>query len=165
MRWLILPVDMPMKKINLGLWLGIGLLVLLTGLILWFFRPASQQAVAKPKPVSSSVTAVNPAVDVSQAEPNVSESVVDTRTEHSPELLARREQLYRQFAEISTGFGQGQKPELRAVSQLLAEQKVLVAARVVQKSEAISLLDFLQQVLPEMSHEIEQNKREIEGIK
>ncbi|WP_257227463.1 hypothetical protein [Acinetobacter sp. YH12071] len=40
-----------------------------------------------------------------------------------------------------------------------------MAANVVQKPEAISLLDFLQQILPEMSHEIEQNKREIEGIK
>lgn len=142
MRWLILPVDMPMKKFNLGLWLGIGLLVLLTGLILWFFRPASQQAVAEAELVASPVSAVSTVEGVSQVEPNVSESVADTRAKHSPELLARREQLYRQFAEISTGFGQGQKPELRAVSQLLAEQKALVAANVVQKPEAISLLDF-----------------------
>ncbi|WP_347473786.1 hypothetical protein [Acinetobacter thermotolerans] len=84
-------------------------------------------------------------------------------SELEPELIQQRDALYLKISDITTQLSQGQKPDLRIVSQLADEQYKLVKAQAVTTDEAIATLQFLRQVLPEMDMELAREIKRIEN--
>ena len=84
-------------------------------------------------------------------------------SELEPELIQQRDALYLKISDIMTQLSQGQKPDLRIVSQLADEQYKLVKAQAVTTDEAIATLQFLRQILPEMDMELAREIKRIEN--
>ena len=94
---------------------------------------------------------------------NSKQSILDSET-HS-ELLQQREQVYQQFQQINTLMSQGQQPNQNQVLALLEQQYNLVKKGVVKLDEAISSIQYLRQILPEMDRALDRQLAKLEQLK
>ena len=81
------------------------------------------------------------------------------------QLLQQREQVYQQFQQINTLMSQGQQPNQNQVLALLEQQYNLVKKGVVKLDEAISSIQYLRQILPEMDRALDRKLAKLEQLK
>ena len=81
------------------------------------------------------------------------------------QLLQQREQVYQQFQQINTQMSQGQQPNQNQVLALLKQQYKLVEKGVVNVDEAISSIQYLRQILPEMDRFLDGQQAKLEQLK
>lgn len=80
------------------------------------------------------------------------------------QYIQQREALYADLGQLSSQMIEGKKPDVRQVLQMMRVQNHLVKNSMIEKSEALTMLVFLQSVLPELHQELEQVKRELNDI-
>lgn len=103
-------------------------------------------------PHGASVSLARPGA--AQAQPLVPAQTIPTQATRTKELIQQRDQLYKNFEEISTGLGQGQQPDFRQINTLLVQQRELVKAGILSSEEAITYSQFLRQILPAMDQQL-----------
>ncbi|WP_180113737.1 hypothetical protein [Acinetobacter sp. YH12063] len=81
------------------------------------------------------------------------------------QLLQQREQVFQQFQQINTLMSQGQQPNQNQVLALLEQQYNLVKKGVVKLDEAISSIQYLRQILPEMDRALDRQLAKLEQLK
>ncbi|UIJ74879.1 hypothetical protein [Acinetobacter sp. SH20PTE14] len=81
------------------------------------------------------------------------------------QLLQQREQVFQQFQQINTQMSQGQQPNQNQVLALLEQQYRLVEKGVVNVDEAISSIQYLRQILPEMDRFLDGQQAKLEQLK
>lgn len=81
------------------------------------------------------------------------------------ELIEQRDALYVTFGQISMDMMEGQKPDLRQVSQMLEQHQSLMKQGIILPDDAKTYLEFLQKIFPEMHSELNFYLQEIERIK
>ncbi|WP_180135623.1 hypothetical protein [Acinetobacter sp. YH12070] len=81
------------------------------------------------------------------------------------QLLQQREQVYQEFQQINTLMSQGQQPNQNQVLALLEQQYNLVKKGVVKLDEAISSIQYLRQILPEMDRALDRQLAKLEQLK
>ena len=81
------------------------------------------------------------------------------------QLLQQREQVYQQFQQINTLMSQGQQPNQNQVLALLEQQYNVVKKGVVKLDEAISSIQYLRQILPEMDRALDRKLAKLEQLK
>lgn len=84
--------------------------------------------------------------------------------QNQQQWIEKRDQLYERFQEITTNLSQGQAVDQREISKMLEQQYQLVQVGVVQLNEAISYLEFLQKVIPEMDRTLDAQIAKIEKL-
>ncbi|KGT47344.1 MULTISPECIES: hypothetical protein [Acinetobacter] len=142
--------------------LGMGIIAIFFGALIFIFysNNADNGGIVNPQ-------VENPLLETqqrSESEVMVTGVEEDIKTsELEPELIQQRDALYLKISDITTQLSQGQKPDLRIVSQLADEQYKLVKAQAVTTDEAIATLQFLRQVLPEMDMELAREIKRIEN--
>ena len=150
-------------------WIVLGLTF---SLILWlmilFLKPQQQnieqqqtqldkQNVLSPLTVQTTKNALNDQSSKQKQERQDNE----THTQ----LLQQREQVYQQFQQINTQMSQGQQPNQNQVLALLKQQYKLVEKGVVNVDEAISSIQYLRQILPEMDRFLDGQQAKLEQLK
>ena len=151
------------KLIALGLTFSLFL-----GLIILFLKPQQQnieqqqtqldkQNVLSPLTVQTTKNALNDQSSKQKQERQDNE----THTQ----LLQQREQVYQQFQQINTQMSQGQQPNQNQVLALLKQQYKLVEKGVVNVDEAISSIQYLRQILPEMDRFLDGQQAKLEQLK
>ncbi|WP_347454371.1 hypothetical protein ABEF86_10545 [Acinetobacter thermotolerans] len=142
--------------------LGVGIIAIFFGALIFIFysNNADNGGIVNPQ-------VENPLLETqqrSESEVMVTGVEEDIKTsELEPELIQQRDALYLKISDIMTQLSQGQKPDLRIVSQLADEQYKLVKAQAVTTDEAIATLQFLRQILPEMDMELAREIKRIEN--
>ena len=142
--------------------LGMGIIAIFFGALIFIFysNNADNGGIVNPQ-------VENPLLETqqrSESEVMVTGVEEDIKTsELEPELIQQRDALYLKISDIMTQLSQGQKPDLRIVSQLADEQYKLVKAQAVTTDEAIATLQFLRQILPEMDMELAREIKRIEN--
>ncbi|WP_180085783.1 hypothetical protein [Acinetobacter sp. YH12145] len=81
------------------------------------------------------------------------------------QLLQQREQVFQQFQQLNTLMSQGQQPNQNQVLALLEQQYNLVKKGVVKLDEAISSIQYLRQILPEMDRALDRQLAKLEQLK
>ncbi|WP_180173411.1 hypothetical protein [Acinetobacter sp. YH12029] len=149
-------------------WIVIGLVVGLILLLMIQLLKPKQQEVHEQLPLDqqkvSEIRSERTIENVLQRSSfNSKQSILDSET-HS-ELLQQREQVYQQFQQINTLMSQGQQPNQNQVLALLEQQYNLVKKGVVQVDEAISSIQYLRQILPEMDRALDRQLAKLEQLK
>ncbi|WP_180121746.1 hypothetical protein [Acinetobacter sp. YH12086] len=149
-------------------WIGIGLVVGLILLLMIQLLKPKQQEVHEQLPLDqqkvSEIRSERTIENVLQHSSfNSKQSILDSET-HS-ELLQQREQVYQQFQQINTLMSQGQQPNQNQVLALLEQQYNLVKKGVVKLDEAISSIQYLRQILPEMDRALDRQLAKLEQLK
>ncbi|WP_180035392.1 MULTISPECIES: hypothetical protein [unclassified Acinetobacter] len=151
------------KLIALGLTFSLFL-----GLIILFLKPKQEhveqqqtqldtQKVLSPLTVQTTNNALN---DQSSKQKQERQD-----KEMHTQLLQQREQVYQQFQQINTLMSQGQQPNQNQVLALLEQQYNLVKKGVVKLDEAISSIQYLRQILPEMDRALDRQLAKLEQLK
>ncbi len=91
--------------------------------------------------------------NVSQLNPQTT-SVEPADTQKDEALLEQRKRLYEFLGELSFDMIEGQKPDLRQVTDMMRMQNELVRQGLVEPQEALNYLEFLKQIFPEMETEL-----------
>ncbi|WP_180110971.1 MULTISPECIES: hypothetical protein [unclassified Acinetobacter] len=150
-------------------WIVIGLVVgLILLFMIQFLKPRQQhikqeqtqldkQKVLNPLTVQTTNNALN---DQSSKQKQERQD-----KEMHTQLLQQREQVFQQFQQINTQMGQGQQPNQNQVLALLEQQYRLVEKGVVQVDEAISSIQYLRQILPEMDRFLDGQQAKLEQLK
>ena len=94
--------------------------------------------------------------DLSVATP----SVVATRPKAEAsvnvlQLAQQRDDLYKNFGQISFAMIEGEKPDLRQISSMLKQHHQLVESGVISVYDATNYLEFLKKVFPELDSELD----------
>ena len=149
-------------------WIVIGLVVGLILLLMIQLLKPKQQEVHEQLPLDqqkvSEIRSERTTENVLQhSSSNSKQSILDSET-HS-ELLQQREQVYQQFQQINTLMSQGQQPNQNQVLALLEQQYNLVKKGVVKLDEAISSIQYLRQILPEMDRALDRQLAKLEQLK
>ncbi|MCL6241465.1 hypothetical protein [Acinetobacter amyesii] len=149
-------------------WIVIGLVVGLILLLMIQLLKPKQQEVHEQLPLDqqkvSEIRSERTIENVLQHSSfNSKQSILDSET-HS-ELLQQREQVYQQFQQINTLMSQGQQPNQNQVLALLEQQYNLVKKGVVKLDEAISSIQYLRQILPEMDRALDRQLAKLEQLK
>lgn len=79
---------------------------------------------------------------------------IQTNSKEHLLLLEKRVMLYQFLGELSFEMIEGQKPDLRKVTEMMMLQNELVKKGLIDKQEALNYLDFLRKVFPEMENEL-----------
>ncbi|WP_180040706.1 MULTISPECIES: hypothetical protein [unclassified Acinetobacter] len=147
-------------------WIVIGLVVgLILLFMIQFLKPRQQhikqqqtqldtQIVLSPLTVQTTKNALN---DQSSKQKQERED-----KEMHTQLLQQREQVFQEFQQINTQMSQGQQPNQNQVLALLEQQYRLVEKGVVQVDEAISSIQYLRQILPEMDRSLDEQQAKLE---
>ena len=149
-------------------WIVLGLTF---SLILWlmiqFLKPRQQEVheqlpldQQKVSETHSDQTTEN-VLQYSSSKPKQERQDNETHTQ----LLQQREQVYQQFQQINTLMSQGQQPNQNQVLALLEQQYRLVEKGVVNVDEAISSIQYLRQILPEMDRFLDGQQAKLEQLK
>lgn len=80
--------------------------------------------------------------------------LIQTNSKEHLLLLEKRVMLYQFLGELSFEMIEGQKPDLRKVTEMMMLQNELVKKGLIDKQEALNYLDFLRKVFPEMETEL-----------
>lgn len=149
-------------------WIVIGLVVGLILLLMIQLLKPKQQEVHEQLPLDqqkvSEIRSERTIENVLQHSSfNSKQSILDSET-HS-ELLQQREQVFQQFQQINTQMSQGQQPNENQVLTLLEQQYRLVEKGVVNVDEAISSIQYLRQILPEMDRSLDEQQAKLEQLK
>ncbi|WP_111885846.1 hypothetical protein [Acinetobacter sp. CFCC 11171] len=149
-------------------WIVIGLVVGLILLLMIQLLKPKQQEVHEQLPLDqqkvSEIRSERTTENVLQyLSSNSKQLILDSET-HS-ELLQQREQVYQQFQQINTLMSQGQQPNQNQVLALLEQQYNLVKKGVVKLDEAISSIQYLRQILPEMDRALDRKLAKLEQLK
>ncbi|WP_180094741.1 MULTISPECIES: hypothetical protein [unclassified Acinetobacter] len=149
-------------------WIVIGLVVGLILLLMIQLLKPKQQEVHEQLPLDqqkvSEIRSERTIENVLQHSSfNSKQSILDSET-HS-ELLQQREQVYQQLQQINTLMSQGQQPNQNQVLALLEQQYNLVKKGVVKLDEAISSIQYLRQILPEMDRALDRQLAKLEQLK
>ena len=149
-------------------WIVIGLVVGLILLLMIQLLKPKQQEVHEQLPLDqqkvSEIRSERTTENVLQyLSSNSKQLILDSET-HS-ELLQQREQVYQQFQQINTLMSQGQQPNQNQVLALLEQQYNLVKKGVVKLDEAISSIQYLRQILPEMDRALDRQLAKLEQLK
>ena len=149
-------------------WIVIGLVVGLILLLMIQLLKPKQQEVHEQLPLDQqkvSETRSERTIEnvLQHSSFNSKQSILDSET-HS-ELLQQREQVYQQFQQINTLMSQGQQPNQNQVLALLEQQYNLVKKGVVKLDEAISSIQYLRQILPEMDRALDRQLAKLEQLK
>ncbi len=91
--------------------------------------------------------------NVSQLNPQTT-SVEPADTQKGEARLEQRKRLYEFLGELSFDMIEGQKPDLRKVTEMMILQNELVRQGLVEPQEALNYLEFLKQIFPEMETEL-----------
>ena len=136
-------------------------------LLLWYF---------KPKSTLQSEPSINEVLQTQQlekaqvvVEPTVyevlPETTVTAKTEQTAEqLLQQRDAVYAELGGIAMQMMEGQKPDLRHVSDLIQQHQTLVQKGVISLSDAQTNLEFWIKVFPEMSHELNVYLKQLDQV-
>lgn len=91
-----------------------------------------------------------------QLQDSTSQRTIPTQTDSNEHqiLLEKRVMLYQFLGELSFEMIEGQKPDLRKVTEMMMLQNELVKKGLIDKQEALNYLDFLRKVFPEMENEL-----------
>ncbi|UUS64350.1 MULTISPECIES: hypothetical protein [unclassified Acinetobacter] len=149
-------------------WIVIGLVVGLILLLMIQLLKPKQQEVHEQLPLDqqkvSEIRSERTTENVLQySSSNSKQLILDSET-HS-DLLQQREQVYQQFQQINTLMSQGQQPNQNQVLALLEQQYNLVKKGVVKLDEAISSIQYLRQILPEMDRALDRQLAKLEQLK
>ncbi len=85
---------------------------------------------------------------------NLHTATVESDTQKDEALLEQRKRLYEFLGELSFDMIEGQKPDLRQVTDMMRMQNELVRQGLVEPQEALNYLEFLKQIFPEMETEL-----------
>ena len=85
---------------------------------------------------------------------NLHTATVESDTQKDEALLEQRKRLYEFLGELSFDMIEGQKPDLRKVTEMMILQNELVRQGLVEPQEALNYLEFLKQIFPEMETEL-----------
>lgn len=91
--------------------------------------------------------------NVSQLNPQTT-VVTPADTQKGETRLEQRTRLYEFLGELSFDMIEGQKPDLRQVTDMMRSQNELVRQGLVEPQEALNYLEFLRQIFPEMEAEL-----------
>ncbi|MGN0936567.1 hypothetical protein [Acinetobacter amyesii] len=150
-------------------WIALGLTFsLFLGLMIQFLKPKQEhveqqqtqldtQIVLSPLTVQTTKNALN---DQSSKQKQERED-----KEMHTQLLQQREQVFQEFQQINTQMSQGQQPNQNQVLALLEQQYRLVEKGVVNVDEAISSIQYLRQILPEMDRFLDGQQAKLEQLK
>lgn len=101
--------------------------------------------------------------NVSQLNPQTTTVEISSDTQKDEEFLEHRTRLYEFLGELSFDMIEGQKPDLRQVTDMMRLQNELVRQGLVEPQEALNYLEFLRQIFPEMETELVAFIEEING--
>ena len=138
----------------------IGLVLCLT---LVFLKPQQQERLHEQKQFENINRSTLP--DAQITESLVKEQSAKQNQEMPVQLLQQREQVYQQFQAINTQLSQGQQPDQNKMINLLEQQYALVQKGVVKADEAISYIQYLRQILPEMDRFLDRQQAKLEQLK
>ncbi|WP_180162823.1 hypothetical protein [Acinetobacter sp. YH12069] len=154
-------------------WIVLGLMVsLILLLMIQFLKPRQQhveqeqtqldtQKVLSPLTVQTTNNALNDQSSKQKQKQKQERQDMEMHTQ----LLQQREQVFQEFQQINTQMSQGQQPNQNQVLALLEQQYRLVEKGVVNVDEAISSIQYLRQILPEMDRFLDGQQAKLEQLK
>lgn len=145
-------------------WIVLGATIgLVLCLILVFLKPQQQERQYKQTQFENITLSTPP--DAQTTESLVKEQSAEQNQEIPVQLLQQREQVYQQLQAINTQLSQGQQPDQNEMLNLLEQQYALVQKGVVKADEAISYIQYLRQILPEMDRFLDRQQAKLEQLK
>ena len=149
---------MNIKWIVLGSTIGLVLC-----LVMVFLKPQPQERQSKQTQFENITRSTPP--DAQTTESLLKAQSAEQNQETPVQLLQQREQVYQQFQAINTQLSQGQQPDQNEMLNLLEQQYALVQKGVVKADEAISYIQYLRQILPEMDRFLDRQQAKLEQLK
>ena len=149
-------------------WIVLGLMVGLILLLMIQFLKSGQQEVHKQLPLDQQkVSEIHSERTTEKVLQHSSSKQIQERQDKEThiQLLQQREQVFQQFQQINTQMSQGQQPNQNQVLALLEQQYRLVEKGVVHVDEAISSIQYLRQILPEMDRFLDGQQAKLEQLK
>ena len=137
-----------------------GLVLCLT---LVFLKPQQQERLHEQTQFENITRFTPPNAQITES--LVKEQSTEQNQETPVQLLQQREQVYQQLQAINTQLSQGQQPEQNEMLNLLEQQYALVQKGVVKADEAISYIQYLRQILPEMDRFLDRQQAKLEQLK
>ncbi|MCL6248938.1 hypothetical protein M5F00_13815 [Acinetobacter sp. ANC 4945] len=148
-------------------WIVLGLMVSLILLLMILFLKPQQQHVKQQQTQldKQKVSEIHSERTTKNALNDQSSKQKRQDKETHAQLLQQREQVFQQFQQINTQMSQGQQPNQNQVLTLLEQQYRLVEKGVVNVDEAISSIQYLRQILPEMDRFLDGQQAKLEQLK